>query len=323
MSEATLERRCRLAARAYPEGPRAAEVVATLMDSNEGRRGPRPGDVLDVLRHGVAARLRSTAPGTRLGGLGDALSAMVVTLAVMQAATAVAVTARGAAAFDWSQGEWAYRYPYGISFFAGRWEALAAIGAAAVAVVAVTAMCFGRVRVARVLVALTAAAGFGAIALTRALGQVWSFRSHAGIGAVFAGVVVLAGVLFTTAVARASRVVPAWWWGMCALLCGLVATAALQVAPTGYGWRLSVVSASYAMQPAVLVLFALPLLRSYPYTAAGAALVGVLVIPFGPYVGGPWTPVEGLLLFAAGLWGLVALTATVALRRTRRREPGW
>jgi hypothetical protein len=322
VSEAALERRCRLVARAYPEGARAAEVLATLMDSNAGRRSPRPGDVVDVLRHGFAARLRSPARVPRPGRLNDALAVMVVTLAVMQAATAVVVTARGGAAFDWAGGEWAYRYPYGISFFAGRGEALAAIGAATVAVAAVAATCFGRVRLARVLVALAALSGLGAVTLTRALGQVWSFRSHAGTGAIVTGLVVCGAVLFTSAVARAARVVPTWWWGMCALLCCFVAAAAHEVSPRGYGWRLGVVSASYAMQPAVLLLFSLPLLRSYPYVAAGAALAGVLVIPLGPYIGDDWTPVRVRLLCAAALWGVVALTATVGLRLARRREPG-
>jgi hypothetical protein len=153
MSDRALERRCRLLARAYPDGPRAAEVFATLMDSNAGRSRPRAGDAIDVARHGLAARLRGVAPGTRYGRWGDAAAVAIVLFAVMQAsalaAIAVALTGPGQVYLTYFADGSIGSYLFGAHPAVLYGAALLAL----VAVAAATATCLGRVRAARLLTA--------------------------------------------------------------------------------------------------------------------------------------------------------------------------
>lgn len=246
------------------------------------------------------------------GRLGDALSVAVVTLAVMQAATAVVVTLQVLAL----GGAGIVRGGGGHPFFVGEAEAAAAVVTTLVAVAAVGAMCFGRARLARLLLGATAACAAVSVAVSHATGHPWSFASTEAKAVALAGAVVLLPVLCTPVVTRAARVAPAWWWGMAALVCLAVVQGGINAA-SGFHWRLGAVTTGYVAQPALLLVLALPLLRSYPFVVAGTALAGAAVLPFAPYVESRTVDPAALAAFAALSWVVLGGLTALALRRAR------
>jgi hypothetical protein len=294
--ERRLERRCRRLVRAYPDGGRGDEVLTTLLDGNAGRAAPRAGDALNVLWHGLAARLGSRSAGTRFGGLGDAVAVAVVTLQVMQTATALAVTLR----------------LYGPL-------AIVARGTVLVAAAMTVAMCLGRVRTARVLLVVAALAG----AVTLRVGW-WPypperFASVWAVAVAVLGVATALVVLFTGTIARAARVVPAWWWGMAALVCSYVAfgIAGADHGPHSTG-RFGVVLMTYCVQPLVLMLLGLPLLRMLPRLSAGLALLvaaGVPFLAYGWYDANVTAPLAMVVLAVTGVaWLVLGAVVVVTVR---------
>jgi hypothetical protein len=325
MSDLALERRCRWVARTYPDAARAEEVLTTLMESSEGRRAPRLGDVLNVVWHALRARLGSTAPGTRFGRVGDAASLAVVMLGVMQVSAAAALTFRLHSPAGREHPD-VYRdgvHEITLAFHDHRLTYVAALATLLGAATAAAA-CLGRVRLARVLTAGTAVTGVALVALARAWSSGTSFVSGwAGIAAAIAAAYALA-VLFTGAVARAATLVPPWWWGMSAILCGVVA---LPTVDTGRGpgesGRIGVLLLAYAFQVLLLIVLATPLLRTFPYLWAGLTMLLVPAVPFlviGMDDENTPTRPGYVVLMTLLMWPVVVGTIAVVLR-IRPRPP--
>ena len=266
----TLERWCAAIARAYPEPVRAAEVRTTLLESNDGRRRPRLGDVADVVWHGVVTRLRGRAPGTSFGALGDALAVVLVTWLLVQTITIGAVVARMHNLADWEK-----YTSNGLVEFAPAvlWGA---IGLVLLAAAATAAACLGRVALTRVLTTLTALVVLAGVVTGEIAGGQTVFASRWIVGAMAGGGLTLYGVLFTGAVARAARVVPRWWWGMAAVACGVVAAQYVDLGRgRGYNGRAGIVLGVCAIQVVVLFFLSLSLAGTYPRLVMGQALLAV------------------------------------------------
>jgi hypothetical protein len=265
----TLERRCRLLARAYPDRERAEEVLTTLLDSNEGRRSPRVADAFDVLRHGLAARLGSTPAGTRYGRVGDAASVAVVLALLVQAATAVAIAANAFRRPPKDPWDWPDQIYTGVYYVTGH-QVAAALIAAAVASAACAAAMAGRVALARLLVLAAAAGGAATFLVERSLGERPSFTSGQGRLVVALGIGTVLAVLLTGAVARAARMVPRWWWALAAGAALAVALYVVRYHPHELLWgRTGVALTAYAAVATVLGTLAVPL----ALTALVAAVV--------------------------------------------------
>jgi len=284
MSDVSLERRCRRLARAYPAGPRAEEVLTTLMDSNEGRRRPRLADALDVLWHGFVSRLGDRSAGTRFGRWGDAAAVAVVAALVMQTTTAIALVYRlfhqtGAELPRYYNPEYGSEAVYLI--LPSRALQLAATVTAVLAVAATAAACLGRVRTARWLVAVTAGAGVASVAVSRSSELNAAFTSPYGVLAALVPAVCAAAVVFGGTVARAARVVPAWWWGLAAVPCMVVAGFAVDIGRGPFlSGRAGVALTTYGLQALVLLFLAMPLVRQSAAVFAGAAATVVLTVPW-------------------------------------------
>lgn len=313
----TLDAWCAAIARAYPEPVRAAEVRTTLAESNEGRRRPRVGDVADVLWHGLAARLRSTAPGTRFGRWGDAVSVAAVLGLLVHATTAVALYALAFRGQRYDIDAPPNYVPYNRVRFTDPSEAVVGGIAVAVAIAAAFAACRGWARLTR---ALAVGAGLGLASLyavQRALGQDLSYLSWAGKVALLGSLAVGTGVVLTSAVSRAAAVVPRWWWAFAAVA-GV--TAGLGVVwrgphPYGHG-RASVVMTAYVAEAFVLLLLAMPLAARWPLVPAGAALLAVPAAPLLMYGGESWL----LMVPFPGLVGIVAVVLAAPAALTLRRR---
>ncbi|HEV2891547.1 MAG TPA: hypothetical protein VGX28_14335 [Frankiaceae bacterium] len=315
-----LERRCRRLARAYPDGTRAEEVVTTLMDTNEGRRAPRVADAVDVVRHGVMARLGDRSAGTAFGRWGDAASIALVCLLAMQAAAACAMTYRLFAPTGNENPTVEVDGVRGVFvIFPDPVVRRVAVVVCAVAVAAFVAACLGRVRTTRALVAATVVAGAAAVVTARAR-DVWAFRSTYGAAVVAIAVAVAGCVLFTGAVARAKRAAPPAWWGTVALVTPAVAVVAVDIGrgPFGSG-RIGVALTAYAGQALALLVFATPYVRDWPQVFAAAALLAMPAVPWAAAATND-DPVSPLNVpVALGLttvaWVVIAGAATLALRR--------
>ena len=313
----SLDTWCARLAALYPDPARAAEVATTLAEASSGRRAPRLGDVLDVLWHGALARLGSTAPGTRYGVWGDAVSVAVVLALVVQAATAVAIAVL------------AVVRPVRTGAFGPQWRLVLFRDDAVVLVVAVTAglaaltagaALAGRVRATRALTLLAGAGALAAAALAAAREPALPFRS--GPGVVVVGAVVALGLALvgTNAVARAAAVLPRRWAAgatACALAGALVAVAdGPRVLVLG---RSGLAVGAFARVVVLLTLLALPLARRAPAAFAGVLLVALPAAPLVPLVllgeRTSYWPVWEMAL--AGAVALVALpvAAWLAVRR--------
>lgn len=318
----TLDRWCARVAAAYPEGPRRAEVATTLVDAGAGRRVPRVGDALDVLRHGLVARVASPAPGTRYGAWGDVVSVAVALGLLVHAVTAAAVVWHAfAVPRDAPAPEalaWTGAYTR-ISFQDWR-EAVAATVAAVVAVAAVGALARGRVRAARALTVLAALGGLAIYVTERALEEHLTYTSWAGRAAVVAGLVVALAAVFTSALARAVRVVPRWWWAPATVACAGAAATAVAFGPHPLGrGRAAVLLTAFVYEAGVLLLVAAPLAGRAPRVLGGAVLAGVPVLPVAAYGVEQWLTVvprtAALLVVTAAAFGFV-------LARVARGAPG-
>jgi hypothetical protein len=284
MSELSLERRCRRIVRAYPAGPRAEEVLTTLMDSNEGRRRPRVADAFDVLWHGLATRLGDRSAGTRFGRWGDAASVAVVAALVMQTTTAIALVYR---LYNQTGAELP-RYVDESGTVGGvvlilpsRALQLVATATVLLAVAATAAACLGRVRTARWLVAVTALAGLASVVTSRSSELDAAFTTPYGVLAAIVAAVCAAAVVFGGTVARAARAVPAWWWGLAAVPCMVTAGIAVDMGRGPFlSGRAGVALTTYGVQALVLFFLALPLVRQSAAVFAGAAATVLLTVPW-------------------------------------------
>jgi hypothetical protein len=265
-----LERRCRALLRAYPgefRAERGDEVLATMLDANAGRRAPRPGDVLDVVAHGLALRVRMALPLW-----GDSAAIALVGALTIGVALGVALVAR--------------------FLLAGRHRYIAhhdpvlvlrTMVVGPVGVAALVAVYAGRQRLARWLGLLTALGVAGAVAGAVAdggLGRADPVR----VGAVAAGaVVLLAALLLTRSVERATALVPRGVWpATAAVSTGVALTVVTIDVSAGAVLRLTeVVMVGYASCAGVLLLLALACWTARPRLTAAAAL---LCVPAGPAV---------------------------------------
>lgn len=323
MTDPVLERRCRRLARSYGDRSRAEEVLTTLLECNDGRRAPRPGDVMNVLWHGAVSRLRGAGAGLRLGHWGDAAAAAVVQLAVMQAAAAVALAAwvveRPLSSYPVVDGV-RWEPQYAPIFFTAH-EQRVAVAVAVLSLVSARAICLGRVRAARVLSAAAALAGCGGVIASWWAGEALTFRTAALVPVTALAAVVALGVVGTPAVARAAKAVPAWWWGMS----GMAGVAAAAWAVHG-GWvpfgdsRPGVLVVAFAAQAALVLLLAVPLARSFPMAFGGAAVVGLVAMPAVAIVVQRWMAASLRVSHLAVAW--VAASLVVAALALRALHPG-
>jgi hypothetical protein len=333
-AEAALRRRCRRLVRAYPPGVRADEVLATLLDTNEGRRRPRAGDVPDVLWHGLVERLRATTvPSTRYGRWGDVGAVAVVLALVMQAGAGAAVAARwfvpgvrrivmpGGRVFQWP-----------VEMFGDRREAYLATAAALLAVATAVAACLGRVKVARWLTAGIVSFVFaGAVAARMA--SPWGtepFRNPEGRMLAAGGLALVGAVVLTGAVARAAALVPRRWWAAAAVVCGATGWVCTDLTLLPYMWgRSAPVILTFAVQALLLMALALPLVRRRPALLAGTALLALPAVPAATYLlyldhlWDPWwhdAPSGRLPLTVAAACVAALLVSAVVLRRERAED---
>ncbi|HWL37048.1 MAG TPA: hypothetical protein VNQ77_12740 [Frankiaceae bacterium] len=327
MSDLALERRCRWVARTYPDAVRAEEVLTTLMESSEGRRAPRLGDVLNVLWHALRVRLGSTAPGTRFGRVGDAASIAVVMLGVMQVSAAAALTYRLYEPAGRENPDVFYDGSHHMTLiFYDRSLTYAAAFATLLGAATAAAACLGRVRLARALTAVTAVTG-GALVV---LAQEWTvdptFVSGWAMIAAAISVVFALAVLFTGAVARATTLVPTWWWGMSAILCAVVAMPTIDTGRgPGESGRIGVLLLAYAFQVLLLIVLATPLLRTFPYLWAGLTMLLVPAVPFlviGMDDHNTPTRPGYVVLMTLLMWPVVVGTLAVVLRIRPRPMAG-
>lgn len=198
MNDHPLERRCRRVVRAYPPGPRADEVLATLIESNEGRDRPRLADAANVLWHGVAARVRNPPAGTHYGEWGDAAAVSVMILTWMQAIAAWAFHAEVTS-------------PRDVPHPSAPWLGSVAFVAALIASLTAVAAMRGKVRQAQVGVAATALAAITTVLSARAMDRHDLVPGSWGVFAALAPVGVALAVLLTSSVTRAAAVWPFRW----------------------------------------------------------------------------------------------------------------
>lgn len=322
----TLDGWCDRLARVYPDPDRAAEVALTLAESNAGRRRPRVRDAVDVIRHGLAARLGGRAAG-RATRWADAASVAVVLLLVVQAVAAVAVVARaylvpspfpGAELVRNSWASWPQFYPP----FGDEQTAALGLAAALVAVGAATAACLGRVHLTRVLAVAAAAGGLAAFGLESAHGPAVAFRSIPGVLVVAVGVAAVAAVLFTGAVARAASAVPPVTWvfaGQAALFGAFAGLTVHQgyATPGWYMGRVAMPAAAYAAAAFAIGVVALVAAWRAPALAGGAALVMLAMVPFA------WTlpPLEALSgTYYGALYAALYVVPLIALAVLAKRR---
>lgn len=319
MTRRTLERRCRRVARIYPDQARADEVFTTLLESNAGRTAPRPGDVVNVLWHGLRARFASDAPGTS-GAFGDAVSVAVVMLAVSYAGLAAMLMAMVRAVppdEDWSG-------PTYLWMFRTYEEAYATVPFAIAAVLTATAAAYGREALARAGAVVTLASGALVLLVSRLSGASLSPVDSPVAVCVAVWSVVALALLATRSVTRAARVVPTWWWGITAMLSAVGSYRLTMSSGTTFDWESNVAGVVVPGLAATLFLISVPLARSFPYVFAGAALAAVPAMPwaatFADY-SATWNrtprPVP-VALGALAAWLVLLAVALVALRWRRR-----
>ncbi|HEU0129856.1 MAG TPA: hypothetical protein VFQ85_02555 [Mycobacteriales bacterium] len=315
-----LDRWCALAARAYPSPERRAEVLATLLDANDGRRRPRPGDLFDVVRHGLAARLRAWPASEPAARWADAAAVAAVGALTILAAIAAGTALRLASV----------TLRHGLPQYGPRTIAGAAVAAAA-GVALLAAVYAGRVRLARRLAVLGAVAGGGAVAVAFVT-DAWRPPAPS-----FAAVLVLAAsgllalLLGTDVVARSARVMPARaWWRVAALALAVAVGIGEQAASVTWPYNprhTEIALVTYAAVSGLLLLLSLPLWAFAPKVVAGAALlatpaapVGLLVVSTEWRVTGRGTGATPLL--AAGVALATLVLARTALRAGRTGPPG-
>ena len=311
----TLERWCGAIARAYPDPLRAAEVRTTLLESHDGRRLPRMGDVADVLWHGVVARLRGSASGTSFGPLGDALAVVLVTWLLVQTVAVCAIAARIQVLADWQW--WISRRVDGqpmselVEF--GPPVLWGAVVLALLAAAATLAACLGRVLLTRVFTTFAALAVVVGGVTGQVAGGPSLFASPWMLFAAIGGGLTVCGVLFTNGVARAARVAPRWWWGMAAMVSGVVAAQNVDLGRgPGYDGRAGIVLAACALQVVVLLFLSLSLAGSFPRLVMGLALLAVPATPV--LVHHHVDSARPLVLVTAVVWPLLAAAAVLTAR---------
>jgi hypothetical protein len=281
-----------------------------------------------VLRHGLADRLRGGRAG-RGGRWGDAFAVALVLALVVQAAAGVAIVARAFLAHpDGVSPElaaWLARahVPFWYAPFANLRSALFGLAAAGAASGAAVAACLGRVRATRALAVAAAVGGVAAFRVELGFDQGVPFRSAPGLLVVAAGVLVLAVVLRTGAVARAATLVPRAWWGYggLAALGGASSAMAmhgrLAVLRPFFG-RIGLVAAAYAAAALAVAIVALAVAWRVPALAGGAAVLLAATAPLTPALL-LIDPVYGNdVPFVAALWPFVLLLVPLALLARRR-----
>jgi hypothetical protein len=268
-----LERRCRALLRAYPAAFRAErgdEVLATLLDANEGRRAPRLGDALDVVGHGLATRVRRW-PGSAAAALwADAAAVALVAALTVVVAFGIALLVRWGAVLRHTD----------IPNYETRHIVLAhLLGATGVATLG--AVYAARERLARRLVAATAAGtvALGTYVYVGVIGaddrRGWPYVLGAAIG----GGLLVAAVSRTDAVARAA-VVPRAAWGVTFTVTTAVALGAARLDLAIRTLRApELLALTYAVAAPLLLVLALPFRRREPRLAAAAALLCLAATP--------------------------------------------
>lgn len=255
----SLERRCARIARAYPRSARRDEVLATLLDANEGRRSPRLRDAVDVLRHGFAVRLRGGHAPAPAGWWREAGAVLVVSCVVAFAATTVVIG--WTALFPEQAAEpgrpWV-RIPLSRIVARHPSEVVVTALATAVAVAGAVTCCLGRVLPARLATLAAAFGGASVYAVERASGEHQTFTTWTGMLIVATGVAVVLAVLGTGSVERAARAVPRAAWAVSGVLGTVAAWVSLVMGEwytDGYPQRSGLVLAALAAAlPAVLVV---------------------------------------------------------------------
>lgn len=301
---------CGLAARAYPAS-RRDEVRATLLDARDAG-ALRTVDLLDVVGHGLAYRLRRWPRGESARQWADAAAVACVGLVTFFGAAAVGLVLRFVlTTMRWDVPHYGPRVRTGVFFVCG--AGLATL----------VAVWTGRRRAARWLAGAVAVAAVVVGALAYGSGT-WrppspGYVAILGVG----GAGALVAILATDVVRRSATVVRGPVWGVVGIVTGAIAVGIVVSGGNRLPGTTEVLLVTYAVSAGVLLVLALPFWGVAPRLFAGAALVAapagpiaVLVVSGEYAVSGravPYAPVVAVVAAALPL-----LAGWAALRRLRR-----